>query len=150
LGGPRSLLASTTWEWTLRHYLFAGSAFFLLLPLIVGRETWPDRLLGNRVMTWLGEVSYGVYLWHLGLLLALRRWFGYDVFSGHFAVSFLSAAVAATAVAGLSWHVIERPLLRRFSQSWRRPGRDDGIGKDERDRKQAEGLHPDAVGQRMR
>ncbi len=52
----------------IRHYLFAGSAFFLLLPLVVGHERWPERLLGNRVMTWLGEVSYGVYLWQLGLL----------------------------------------------------------------------------------
>jgi peptidoglycan/LPS O-acetylase OafA/YrhL len=147
LAGPRSLIASTTWEWTLRHYLFAAAAFFLLLPLVVGRETWPDLLLGNRVMRWLGEVSYGVYLWHLGLLLALRRWLGYQVFTGHFAELFVLAALSATAVAGLSWHLVERPLLRRFSQSWRRPGRREGMGEHQRDADQAERLHPDAVGQ---
>jgi peptidoglycan/LPS O-acetylase OafA/YrhL len=147
LGGPRSLVASTTWEWTFRHYLFAAAAFFFLLPLVVGRETWPDVLLGNRVMRWLGEVSYGVYLWHLGLLLALQRWLGYQVFSGHFGELFGLAALGATAVAALSWHLVERPLLRRFSQSWRRPGRREGTREHQPDTDQAERLHPDAVGQ---
>jgi peptidoglycan/LPS O-acetylase OafA/YrhL len=150
LAGPRSLVASTTWQWTFRHYLFAASAFFLLLPLVVGNETWPDKLLGNRVMTWLGEVSYGVYLWHLGLMLALQRWIGYKVFEGHFIELFLLAAVSATAVAALSWHLVERPLLRRFSQSWRRPPRREGVGENDRDREQAQRLHADAAGPRMR
>jgi peptidoglycan/LPS O-acetylase OafA/YrhL len=147
LAGPRSLVASTTWEWTLRHYLFAASAFFLLLPLVVGAETWPDVLLGNRVMRWLGEVSYGVYLWHLGLLLALQRWLGYQPLTGHFVTLFVLASVAATLVAAVSWHLVERPLLRRFSYSWRRPGRREGTSEHRSDAEQAERLHPDAVGQ---
>jgi peptidoglycan/LPS O-acetylase OafA/YrhL len=147
LAGPRSLAPSTTWEWTLHHYLFAASAFFLLLPLVVGKEAWPDVLLGNRVMRWLGEISYGVYLWHLGLLLAIHRWLGYQDLTGHFAELFVLASLAATAVAALSWHLIERPLLRRFSQSWRRPGRREGTSEHHRDAEQAQRLHPDAVGQ---
>jgi peptidoglycan/LPS O-acetylase OafA/YrhL len=149
LGGPRSLLPSTTWEWTFRHYLFAGSAFFLLLPLVVGRETWPDKLLGNRAMTWLGEVSYGVYLWHLGLLLALQRWLGYKVFSGHFVELFALAAASGTVAAALSWHLVERPLLRRFSQSWRRPVRPEPVGQNDRSREQAEHLHAGTARHRM-
>jgi peptidoglycan/LPS O-acetylase OafA/YrhL len=149
LAGPRSVAPSTTWEWTLRHYLFAAAAFFLLLPLVVGRETWPEKILGNRVMSWLGEVSYGVYLWHLGLLLALQRWLGYTPFGGHFLALFVLAAGSATVVAALSWHLVERPLLRRFSQSWRRPPREESVGEDDRDGKQAEALHADAAGQRM-
>jgi peptidoglycan/LPS O-acetylase OafA/YrhL len=149
LAGPRSLVALTTWEWTLRHYLFAGSAFFLLLPLVVGSETWPDRLLGNRVMSWLGEVSYGVYLWHLGLLLAIQRWLGYAPLKGHFAELFLLTTSAATVVAALSWYLVERPLLRRFSQSWRRPSREESVGQQDRDHEQAQPLHADTAGQRM-
>jgi peptidoglycan/LPS O-acetylase OafA/YrhL len=149
LGGPRSLVAATTWAWTFRHYLYAAAAFFLLLPLVVGSERWPERLLGNRVMTYLGEVSYGVYLWHLGLLLALRRWLGYKTFSGHFLELFLLTCVAATCVAAVSWHLVERPLLRRFSQSWRRPPRPQSLGEDDADRHQAERLHADTAGPRM-
>jgi peptidoglycan/LPS O-acetylase OafA/YrhL len=148
VGGPRSLVPATTWEWSIRHYLFAGSAFFLLLPLVVGHERWPERLLGNRVMTWLGEVSYGVYLWQLGLLLALERWLGYQVFSGHFLELFVLTCLLVTAVAAASWHLVERPLLRRFSQSWR-PRRRETVAQDDGNGEQAERLHADTAGQRM-
>lgn len=120
LAGPRDLSPATTWEWTLKHLLYGASAFFLLLPLVAGDAGWTERALGNRVMRWLGEISYGVYLWHLALLIALQRWVGWPVFGGHFALLYLLTAAAATLVAAASWHLVERPLLRRFSVSWRR------------------------------
>jgi peptidoglycan/LPS O-acetylase OafA/YrhL len=148
LAGPRNLVAATTWAWTFEHVLFGLSAFFFLLPLTQprARATWPETLLGNRTMQWLGEVSYGVYLWHLGLLLAINRWMGWAIFSGHFFALFGLTALAATAVAGVSWHVVERPLLRRFSSSWRPVTRGEAAAKDNPDRDQAQQLHPGAVG----
>lgn len=120
LGGPRDLTSPTGWEWTFKHQLYGAAAFFLLLPLVAGTARWTDQLLGNRTMSWLGEVSYGVYLWHLALLLRIQQWFGWPIFGGHFWELFLATAAAATVVAGLSWHLVERPLLRRYSTSWRR------------------------------
>lgn len=119
LGGPRDISADTTWEWTLKHLLYGASAFFLLLPLVAGSEGWTDVVLGNRFMRWLGECSYGIYLWQTTLVLHLQSAFGWPVFSGHFGVLFVTSVAAATAAGALSWHVLEQPLLRRFSHSWR-------------------------------
>jgi peptidoglycan/LPS O-acetylase OafA/YrhL len=118
--GPRDLTPATGWEWFIQHYLFGAAAFFFLLPLVLGdRQRWPDALLGNRVSRWLGEISYAVYLWHLGLLLTIQRWLGWPTFGGHFLALFGMAIVASTAVAAVSWHVVERPLLRHLTGRWR-------------------------------
>lgn len=139
LAGPRDLHPSTTWEWMTRHLLYGATAFFLLLPATLGSSGWVRAALGNKVARWLGEVSYGVFLWHLGLLLIIQRALGFRTFGGHFAELFLLAAASATAVAALSWHFYERPLLRRFSRPWRRGG------DQQREGDQAQRLHGRAV-----
>jgi peptidoglycan/LPS O-acetylase OafA/YrhL len=149
LGGPLDVTPASTWEWTMYHVLAGASAFFFLLPLTQGRSHWADSLLGNPTMQWLGEISYGVYLWHLGLLIAIARWFGWPAFSGHFVALFVLTALAATVVAGLSWHFVEQPLLRRFSSSWRPVVPDQAAVQNDADRHQAEQLHPRAAGQGM-
>ena len=133
LAGPMQLSPPTTWEWTLRHQLFGGAAFFLLLPVTLGHAAWIPRVLGNRVMSWLGNISYGVYLWHLGLLLALQRALGWRLFAGHFLALYVLTAASATAAAALSWHIVERPLLRWFSRPWRRGTEDEQGQRREHD-----------------
>lgn len=67
-----------------------------------------DGLLCNAVVTWIGRISYGLYVYHFPIILGLRS---YDL---HPAVS-----VAATfGVAAISWYVFESPILKlkaRFS-----------------------------------
>jgi len=119
LAGPYSLLPNTTWEWTLRHLLYGAAAFFFVLPVMAGSTPWVRRVLGNPVMSWLGTISYGVYLWHLPLEIAIARWMNWPIFRGHFAGLYLLTAGSATVVAAASWYLLERPLLRRFSRPWR-------------------------------
>jgi peptidoglycan/LPS O-acetylase OafA/YrhL len=59
-----------------------------------------------------------VYLWHLPLLIAIQRWFGWATFSGHFWALLVLTSVSSTVVAALSWYLVEQPLLRRFSRPW--------------------------------
>lgn len=112
LGGPRNLLVPTGWEWTAKHWLYALAAFALLLPLTLGSGGLIGRLLSSAPLRLLGQLSYGVYLWHLPLLLAIQRGLGQHTFGGHFVELFVLTGLAATAVAALSWFGMERPLLR--------------------------------------
>ncbi len=72
------------------------------------------RVLDNRVMRWLGERSYGIYLIHLGLMTHVLARFGH---SHGLKVTFLLLLVgvsAATLVAAdLLWRFVERPALQR-------------------------------------
>ncbi len=117
VGGPRNLLVPTGWEWTAKHWLYALAALALLLPLTLGSGGLIGRLLASAPMRLLGQLSYGVYLWHLPLLLAIQRGLGQHTFGGHFVQLFLLTGLAATAVAALSWFGMERPLLRLGSRS---------------------------------
>ena len=47
--------------------LSAAMASLILLPAVFGEGAGglPRRLLASRVLTWLGVISYGLFLWHL-------------------------------------------------------------------------------------
>jgi peptidoglycan/LPS O-acetylase OafA/YrhL len=47
-------------------------AFALLLAIAVCTPRGPLRVLASPAFRWLGDVSYGVFLWHLPLILAAR------------------------------------------------------------------------------
>ena len=75
--------------------------------LVVAAVACPDRgPLVWRPLTWLGTVSYGVYLWHQVLLQA-RPW-GSPVVGWERPV----AVALAIALAAASYYLLERPLLR--------------------------------------
>jgi peptidoglycan/LPS O-acetylase OafA/YrhL len=146
LSGPYNLIPATTWEWTIKHYLYGCAAFLFLLPLMLGGDrTWAQRLLGNRVARRLGEISYGVYLWHLPLLIFIQHRAHWPLFGGHFAALFALTSLTATAAAAASYYLFERPLLRKYSRPWRRGRQQRDHEHDHRDETQQ--LHPAAVGE---
>jgi peptidoglycan/LPS O-acetylase OafA/YrhL len=60
-------------------------------------------------LRYLGTISYGIYLWHLPIILALKRVTWVD---GPQALP--SVLVLTVLFAALSWHFFERPLMMRF------------------------------------
>jgi len=64
-------------------------------------------LLSRPVMTYLGQISYGTYLWHWPIVLTLRELFA----SGPLVIAPMTA-VLATGMAALSYEVLEHPIRR--------------------------------------
>ena len=122
LGIPRTLAPATFTQWTAQHYLYAGIAFFLLLPFVLGDGGTLGRALGSRTANVLGNVSYSVYLWHVPLMLLLQRKLGYREFHGHFVELLMLTLVFTLAIASASWFWFERPILRYGTRPWRRAG----------------------------
>jgi peptidoglycan/LPS O-acetylase OafA/YrhL len=107
--------ADTPGQWMRREVLYGSTALFLLLPAVFGDQARGAvrRLLRSGPLATVGLVSYGVYLWHEGVLDAYRSDRGYQPFSGPFAPELAITVVATGLVAAASWFVVEKPALRR-------------------------------------
>lgn len=93
------------------HVLYAVVAVGLILPAVFGdqRRGRVRRLLRNRVLLWIGVVSYGLYLWHTAVIEQLDRWDWDLERSG--AISVAVALAASLALAAGSYALVERPAL---------------------------------------
>ncbi len=98
----------------------AGAA--LLLGLHHGIWEWPRRLLEFPALRWVGRRSYAIYLynfiysWPVMVLLQSRLGFGLSPIVLFLLQTALDLAILL-ALAGISWALIERPLLKLKSKS---------------------------------
>ena len=92
----------------------AGVGFALVVAAAVGGGGPAVRWMRARPLAWVGLVSYGVYLWHVPLLLFARR---IGVMPDSFLPTFLLALPVVLAVAAASWYGLERPLIARAART---------------------------------
>jgi peptidoglycan/LPS O-acetylase OafA/YrhL len=99
----------------IRQFFYGLIGLALVLPMAWGGgvPTRIGRFLNSRVMTYLGTLSYGVYLWHQFVFIKIRAAFGWPVFDGHFWPLFVGAVLGSVAIAALSHRFIEAPLSQR-------------------------------------
>jgi peptidoglycan/LPS O-acetylase OafA/YrhL len=99
-----------------RHGLLIGvaaAAVLVVAPVALEQRGVIARILALPPLVWLGAISYGVYLWHWPIFLALNGertgWSGLSLFAAR--------CGATLAVAAASWWLIEQPIRR-----WRPSG----------------------------
>jgi peptidoglycan/LPS O-acetylase OafA/YrhL len=103
-----------------RRYEFPG--WWALLPtvgayfmILAGPTAWLNRsVLSNRVMVWIGLISYPLYLWHWPLLAFARNMWGntppLEIRGG--------LVVAAFVLAWLTYVLVERPIRFGKPKGW--------------------------------
>jgi len=72
------------------------------------RLPWISRMLGRQPLRWIGDVSYGFYLWHWPFLILPAAYAEEALGLG----TNLLLVVAALLVAWMSLHLIENPIRR--------------------------------------
>lgn len=118
LAGPRSLEPGTAAMTVTKHLLYLVAAVALVLPAVVGGSPVVQALLGNRVMRYLGEISYAVFLYHLLVLEGVMALLGLDVFTGDLVIVLPLTLVGTGLLAAASLRWVERPILR-WAHRWR-------------------------------
>jgi peptidoglycan/LPS O-acetylase OafA/YrhL len=107
---------AATWTTLLRYQglllsLIALSAAILLLEVLLSPGKTALLLLRWSPLVWVGQVSYGLYLWHWPV-----HWFVYHlkILPGSI-VQPLLVIVSSFGLTGLSYYLVERPFL-----NWKR------------------------------
>ncbi|MEV7027952.1 acyltransferase [Kitasatospora sp. NPDC093558] len=75
----------------------------------------------NRVMVWLGEVSFAFYLLHYVVLATTRKLLGTELYSGPATAALLAGEFVVALLASWALYaLVERPITRRWSRPRKR------------------------------
>ncbi|MFN8170135.1 MAG: acyltransferase [Candidatus Nanopelagicales bacterium] len=114
VAGSYDFNPTAPWESLIKHWLYLGAAFFLLLPGIVEPAEprgWAKALTAP-VPHALGLISYGIFLWHLVLLRLLAHWLDIPYFSGQFWLLAAGTLGMTLPIAWVTYLLVERPAQR--------------------------------------
>ncbi|WP_286967894.1 MULTISPECIES: acyltransferase family protein [Arsenicicoccus] len=115
LAGPYGLDRATLLEAGSKNLGYTILAVLVVLPCIAA-EPSSSRVvaaLGSRPARLLGDLSYGVFVYHLVVLGLLARAIGHKPFTGDFLVLWPTTIVASLLVAWVSYRYVEAPIMRR-------------------------------------
>ena len=105
----------TLFTWTFEQLAYVIISSLLLLPAVFGETAggWPRRILGHRFLTFMGLISYGIFLWHLPLLKAMSHsgW-GQLIPGSPFLVLLTLILLVSIGLGWLSYRFVEMPAMR--------------------------------------
>lgn len=101
-------LSVSTFAFSAVSLTVAALATTAVIAGIVGR-TPTGRLLSSRVLVWFGQRSYGLYLWHVPVLVLVGTAWPEGQWWERALVAYPIAAVLVV----VSWRYVEQPFLRR-------------------------------------
>jgi peptidoglycan/LPS O-acetylase OafA/YrhL len=151
VAGPENFALPTLWNTETKTLLYTVVAAALVAPVAFqpASQTLVSRLLGNPVMSFLGRISYGIFLWQFVVIYGFFRLvhastnIGQVLYPWPVVVGILLCCGAATvAVAVASYYLLEQPAQRIYRRRHRvRPrldaGRPGGSGHGDQDAKPA-------------
>ena len=102
----------------LGHFLYGIASVLLVAPFCVDSQALLVKAMSLRLFTWLGTISYGIYLWHMAFLGGnfAEKYMPYTENDGQVLLRFLVVLPASIAIASLSYYVLERPIMRAINQ----------------------------------
>lgn len=103
-------------QYVTEYILFGVIAALILLPAAFGADGPGSfrRALRHRSLTWLGLVSYGIFLWQFPVIIALVDIGVLDLWPEmDFLVLLVPTLLLTVACAAVSYYGLERPLMRR-------------------------------------
>jgi peptidoglycan/LPS O-acetylase OafA/YrhL len=113
LVGANAYWREVAGPFTVTRVLFANLpaalGFALVIAGAAGGSGLAVRWLRVRPLVGLGVISYGIYLWHLPLILIVRQ---IGLLPAAFLPRLALVLPLAIGVASLSWILLERPLIR--------------------------------------
>jgi peptidoglycan/LPS O-acetylase OafA/YrhL len=99
-------------HWDSRAYAYLLPAINLSTAIIiVGVLRSKPRWLRAHTLTWIGQISYGLYLWHNLIFIVIR-----ERVTDSAAVILVGGGLVSIAVAAASFYMIEKPCLRLKSR----------------------------------
>lgn len=117
LAGPYGLSPASPGQAATKNILYAVLALLVVFPAVTAVTESADppavRALGGRVGHFLGDISYGVFAYHVVVLGLVERLTGHVAFTGQFATLFWLTLSISIVLATLSYRLVERPIMRR-------------------------------------
>lgn len=115
IGGSRGLAAAVPGEAAFKNLAYAVFALLMVLPCIAalreGEDAPAARALGGRVGRLFGDISYGIFAYHLLVLELIGPVVGHENFTGGFWRLLLPTLAVTIPVAWVSYRFVERPLM---------------------------------------
>lgn len=116
IGGSRGLDAAVAGEAAFKNLAYAVFALLVVLPCVAALKDGDDppavRVLSGRVGRFLGDISYGIFAYHLLILELVGPLVGHENFTGGFWRLLVPTLAVTIPVAALSYRFVERPIMR--------------------------------------
>ena len=112
VAGPRALEALTSWQAVTKSLLYLVVATAVVAPAVLAESPMTRRLLGNRFMRYLGDISYGVFLYHLVVLEWVVIALDLPLLTGDLVLVLPLVLAGSVLLAAVSRRLLEEPVLR--------------------------------------
>lgn len=110
--GPYDLTTPTAFEASVKHLGYTVVGALVVAPSVLGAQTIVSKLLASAVLQYFGRISYGIFLWHLPVMFAVRESLGLQTFAKGFWSTVILTLAISSVIAALSWRFVEAPIQR--------------------------------------